>query len=193
MAGKKPEKTETNKNLTIIALVVAFLAGVVIPVIKESVSWYERNNSLAKLTYTSTKFIHGNNLLYITDIINKSEAHAEGIHFKGEFKNCVIKCLRVEANGEIIHNKDIEFCNPKDCTYFPIKRLSSRVGICNIDVGVRAENEVKENIQLSWNNGGHLTIIPKLASEESKEESKKDASYDARKRWLESNNKGIKK
>jgi hypothetical protein len=61
---------------------------------------------------------------------------------------------------------------------------------------------MQESIELSWENRGHITIMPQQASEESQREYENeyksseetaDESFAARKRWFERNTKGISK
>jgi hypothetical protein len=77
----------------------------------------------------------------------------------------------------------------------------SKKSQCNVDIIVRNNSAVRENITLSWKNSGVLKIIPLVPDEESIRQFNSilqfhiitRSSYAARRNWFESNNKGINK
>jgi hypothetical protein len=149
-----------------------------------------------------TKFQRGNKILYLGIIKNKSAAHAEEVDFKGEFENGFVNYFDAESKVNFIESKIIKHGNPKDYTAFSVKKFSFDSD-CKIDIRVEAKSEIKEKIYVSWknNNKGYVNVIPMQPNDESQQQfestcdfmEKNDNSYNARKKWLERNNKGIRK
>ncbi|MGA2331725.1 MAG: hypothetical protein ABSG75_08190 [Syntrophales bacterium] len=165
-----------------------------------AIQLYDRYHLSATLTANMTKFAGEKDTLYIAYIRNESEAHAEDVTFKADFINGFVREMNVLPTTDLIDKKNVNYGRPAQSANFSLKRLSKR-SLCNVDITVRGKSEVKEDINISWKNGGSLHITPVPADEASMSQFKSilrfheitDSSYLARKRWFESNNKGINK
>jgi hypothetical protein len=149
-----------------------------------------------------TKFVRGNDILYYGNIKNDSAAHAEEMTFKAQFKNGIVRRFYVEPKADLIDKKEIKYGSPKNSACFFLKRLSYN-SYCDITIIVNGTKaDMQESIDLSWENRGHITIMPQQASEESQREYENkyksseetaDESFSARKKWFERNTRGISK
>jgi hypothetical protein len=191
MSEDDHKKTCIKKIFTYMAVALGTLASIA-GIITAAIYVYDRIHSSATLTSTMTKFQRGNKILYLGSIKNNSAAHAEEVDFKGEFENGFVNHFDAVSTVNFIESKIIKHGKPRDYIAFSVKKFSFDSD-CKIDIRVEAKSEIKEKIYISWknNNEGYINVIPSESTCDFIE--KNDNSYNARKKWPERNNKGIRK
>lgn len=195
MVEEKQEKVDLRKTLTIISIIVGVMTSLWI-----GIQVYDRYRSVATITADMTKFAGEKNTLYIVNIKNDSQAHAEDLTFKAEFINGFVRDMNVLPSADLIDKLDVNYGRPAQCANFSLKRLSKK-SLCNVDITVSGKSDVTEKINISWKNGGSLLVTPVPADDASMRQFNSilrfhkitGPSYLARKKWFESNNKGINK